>query len=139
MTASELKNLETYFAKTTGTGVLSTADGEGLVNSAIYARPHFLEDGTVGFIMRERLTHHNLMSNRHASYLFIEDQGRYKGKRLHLSKLTETSDLKVVETFQRRFYPDDHEVHRYFVRFRVDRAMPLLGPGGESTTESQMG
>ena len=47
-----------YFENTKGTGVLSTADDNGKVNAAIYARPHFLKDGTVAFIMRDRLSHH---------------------------------------------------------------------------------
>ena len=136
---NEHKELEEYFAETQGTGILSTADGKGVVNSAIYARPHFLEDGNVAFIMRERLTHHNLLSNRHAAYLFIEKSSAHKGKRLHLTRLTETSDLPSIERLKRRTYADDHEVNRYLVRFRIDRVMPLLGPGGESMAESQTG
>lgn len=60
-----------YFADTKGTGVLSTADGDGQVKVAVYARPHVMEDGTLGFIMRDRLSHHNLQTNPHAAYLFI--------------------------------------------------------------------
>jgi hypothetical protein len=133
------EELEVYFSGTQGTGILSTADGDGLVNSAIYARPHFLEDGSVAFIMRERLTHHNLLSNRHAAYMFIESNGVHQGKRLHLTRLTETSDVPTIERIKRRTYSDDHEINRYLVRFRIDRVMPLLGPGGESITESQTG
>ena len=55
--------LKEYFNDTKGLGVLATADGEGKVDAAIYARPHFMEDGTLAFIMRDRLTHHNLQSN----------------------------------------------------------------------------
>ncbi len=136
---AEYEDLKVYFSGTQGTGILSTSDGDGLVNSAIYARPHFLEDGSIAFIMRERLTHHNLQSNSHASYMFIETKGAYQGKRLHLTRLTETSDLPTIEQLQRREYADDHEVNRYLVRFQIDRVMPLLGPGGESITESQTG
>ena len=136
---TDYEDLKAYFSGTQGTGILSTADGEGLVNSAIYARPHFLEDGSIAFIMRERLTHHNLLSNRHASYMFIEKHGSYQGRRLHLTRLTETSDLPTIERLKRRTYSDDHEINRYLVRFRIDRVMPLLGPGGESITESQTG
>jgi hypothetical protein len=139
MTSIDIKDLEQYFAATKGTGILSTSDDKGRVNAAIYARPHFLEDGTVAFVMRERLTHHNLLSNRHACYLYIEAQGNYQGKRLHLSKLNETGNAEVVTNFQRRQYPDDEEVNRYLVRFKIDRAMPLIGPGSEEPNESQMG
>ena len=53
-------NLKDYFEQAQGTGVLATADSEGKVNAAIYSRPHVLDDGTVVFLMRQRLTHHNL-------------------------------------------------------------------------------
>ncbi len=53
-------NLQKYFEEHTGLGVLSTADKEGRVNAAVFSRPHHFEDGTVGFIMPNRLTHNNL-------------------------------------------------------------------------------
>ena len=40
--------LEEYFDLKKGVGVLSTADDEGKVDAAIYARPHFMDDGTAG-------------------------------------------------------------------------------------------
>ena len=49
-------NLKTYFDETKGLGVLSTADGKGRVNAAVYARPHMMEDGGLAFIMRDRLS-----------------------------------------------------------------------------------
>ena len=65
-------NLKGYFENTKGGGVLATADSDGKVDAAVYARPHFMEDGTIAMIMRDRLTHHNLQSNSHAAYLFHE-------------------------------------------------------------------
>lgn len=50
-------NIEQYFDEKKGVGILSTASGEGVVNSAVYARPHVLEGGQVAFIMRDKLTH----------------------------------------------------------------------------------
>ena len=63
--------IKEYFDTTKGLGILSTADSDGKVDAAIYARPHFMEDGTLAFIMRDRLSHHNLQSNPHAVYLFV--------------------------------------------------------------------
>ena len=59
-------NLKTYFEETKGMGVLSTADGEGRVNAAVYARPHVMDDGSLAFVMRDRLSHNNLQSNPRA-------------------------------------------------------------------------
>jgi len=49
--------LDEYFESTKGRGVLATADKNGKVNLAMYARPYLMDDHTVTFIMAERLTH----------------------------------------------------------------------------------
>jgi hypothetical protein len=74
--------LDEYFNGASGKGVLSTADANGRVDAAIYSKPQILEDGTLVFIMRDHLTHHNIGSNPYATYLFIEDVPHYKGVRL---------------------------------------------------------
>ena len=56
-----------YFENVRGTGVLATADSEGRVKVALHARPHVMEDGTLAFVMLERLTRHNLKQNPHAA------------------------------------------------------------------------
>ena len=48
--------LQEYFEKVWGLGVLYTADVNGRVNSAVYSMPHIMEDGSLAFIMRDRLT-----------------------------------------------------------------------------------
>jgi hypothetical protein len=78
--------LSEYFEKTKGRGVISTADSSGRLTAAIYARPHFVDEGTVAFIMADRLTHKNLESNPHAVYLFMESGEKYAGKRLYLTR-----------------------------------------------------
>ena len=94
--------LKDYFENTKGTGVMATANGDGKVDAAIYARPHFMEDGTLAFIMRDRLTHNNLQSNDSATYLFIEDGPGYKGKRLFLTKVREEQDTELLYSLRRR-------------------------------------
>ncbi|WP_291316787.1 pyridoxamine 5'-phosphate oxidase family protein, partial [Desulfuromonas sp.] len=71
--------MKAYFETSSGKGVLSTADGEGRVDAAIYAKPHVMDDGTLAFIMRDRLTHKNLTENPYAAYLFVEDGPGYRG------------------------------------------------------------
>lgn len=124
-------NLKDYFENTKGLGVLSTADGEGRVNSAIYARPHVMDDGTFAFIMPDRLTHHNLQSNPHAAYLFRENEQGYKGKRIHLTKVREEVDNELVHSLRRKYYPPEAEEKggpRSIVFFEVDKVLPLIGP-----------
>jgi hypothetical protein len=121
--------LKEYFENTEGSGVLSTADGDGKVDAAVYARPHFMEDGTIAMIMRDRLTHNNLQSNPHACYLFIEKGPGYKGKRLFLTKLREEQDSELLQTLRRRQYIDEKDETKYLVFFKTDKVLPLVGAG----------
>ncbi|MBT8365484.1 MAG: pyridoxamine 5'-phosphate oxidase family protein, partial [Deltaproteobacteria bacterium] len=93
-------SLEEYFNNTKGMGILSTADSDGKVDSAVYARPHFMEDGTLALIMRDRLSHHNLQSNPHATYLYKEEGSGYRGKRLFMTKVREEQNTELLETLR---------------------------------------
>ena len=121
--------LKEYFEDTEGKGILATADSEGKVDAAIYARPHFLDDGTIALIMRDRLTHHNLQSNSHACYMFIEKGPGYKGKRLFLTKVAEEQDSELLQSLQRRQYINDKDESRFLVFFKIDKELPLVGAG----------
>ena len=66
-------NSKQYFDTTKGLGIMSTAEVTGKVDAAVYARPHIMEDGTLAYIMHDRLIHNNLNSNPHANYLFKEE------------------------------------------------------------------
>ena len=123
-----MSDLKTYFEERKGLGVLATADSNGKVDATVYARPHVMEDGTVAFIMRDRLTHHNLQSNPHAHYLFREEGPGSKGKRLFLTKERETEDADLIKSLRRRQYVDASDESKYLVFFRVDKELPLLGP-----------
>jgi hypothetical protein len=122
-------NLADYFENTKGLGVLATADGDGKVDAAVYARPHVLEDGTLAVIMRDRLTHHNLQSNPHATYLFKEDGPGYKGKRLFITKVREEEDSELLNSLRRRQYLDERDEAKFLVFFKLDKELPLIGAG----------
>jgi hypothetical protein len=123
--------LEEYFEITKGIGILATADSTGNVNAAVYARPHFMADDEIAFIMTDRLTHKNLQSNSKAVYLFKESGDAYKGKRLYLTRLREETDSEFINKLRRRTYPSpekaDEKATRYLVYFCIDRVLPLIG------------
>jgi hypothetical protein len=124
--------LSEYFEQTKGVGVLATADAAGKVNTAVYARPHFLDpsdDNMIAFIMGDRLSHANIQANPHASYLFIEETRGHVGKRLALIKTSEETDAKKIQALRRRNLPEDCEVEktRFLVHFRIDAIRPLIG------------
>jgi Pyridoxamine 5'-phosphate oxidase len=124
-------DLKEYFENTKGFGVMATADEQGQVDAAVYARPHVMEDGTVASIMGDRLTHQNLKTNPHAVYLFLEQGEGYSGKRLFLTKIGEEQDSELIEDLRRRRYPADLEDKgpRFLVFFRIDKELPLVGGG----------
>ena len=122
--------LKEYFENTEGNAILSTADGNGQVDAAIYSRPHFMEDGTIALIMRDRLTHHNLQSNPHAFYMFIEKGTGYKGKRFFLTKVREEQDTELLQSLRRRQYIDEKDEAKFLVFFNITKELPLVG-GGE--------
>ena len=126
-----MEDLKGYFENTKGMGVMSTADKKGRVNAAIYSRPHLMEDGSIAFIMRDRLTHHNLLSNPFAAYLFREEGPGYKGKRLYLTKIREEENSALIESLSRRGYKDEKPGSRFLVAFQVDNILPLIGAGDE--------
>jgi hypothetical protein len=121
-----MKQLQEYFESNKGFGVLATADSKGKVDAAVYSRPHFLEKETLAFIMRDRLTHHNLQSNSSATYLFVEEGTSYKGKRLFLTKVREENNPELVQKLKRRSSGDSDELS-FLVYFTVDKELPLVG------------
>jgi hypothetical protein len=124
--------LSDYFAETNGIGVLSTADGNGKVDAAIYARPHVMDDGTLAFIMRDRLTHHNLQENPWAAYLFIEEGRGYRGVRLFLKKVREDTNAELIQKMARRcLSPQEDEAKgpKFMVYFEIDEMLALIGSG----------
>ena len=128
---SQIQALKDYFENNKGIGVLSTADENGKVDSALYSRPHVMDDGTLAFIMRDRLSHKNVTENPRAAYLFVESGGGYKGKRLFLTKVREETESKLLYELRRRSYPPEKDQRdpKFLVFFKLDEELPLVGPG----------
>ena len=121
--------LKEYFESVKGRGVLATADEDGKVDAAIYATPHFIDDETIAFIMRDRLTHNNLQSNPHAAYLFMEAGQKFVGKRLFLTKTREEQDSELLYSLRRKKYLDDKNEAKFLVFFQINKVLPLMGSG----------
>lgn len=124
-------NLSNYFKNKKGRGILSTADADGKVDAAIFAVPHIMDMETVAFIMLDHLTHHNLQSNDHAAYLFLEDSPGYKGIRLFLKKIREEKDTELLHSIRRKTYSSEKgaEKSRFLVFFKIEKVLPLVGSG----------
>lgn len=124
--------LKEYLNNVSGKGILATADSGGKVDAAIYSKPHILEDGTLAFIMRDHLTHHNIGSNPYATYLFIEDGHHYNGIRLFLKKIREDNDPGLIATMTRRHLTPEQDKAKgpkFLVYFALEKTLPLIGSG----------
>jgi hypothetical protein len=122
-------NLPDYFETAQGTGILATANSEGQVDVAIYSRPHVIDENTVAFIMRARLSHENLQSNPHAAYMFIEKAPGYKGKRLYLTKLREETDTALIDSLRKKDgkHKAESDEKSFLAYFHIDKIRPLVG------------
>jgi len=125
-------SLGNYFENVRGKGILATSDGRGVVDAAVYARPHFVGEDTCVFLMADRVTHKNLQENPHAAYLFVEESHRYAGKRLYLTKTKESEDQDIISELRRnRSRPTDcnqsEDAKSFVVYFHVDSVRPLVG------------
>ena len=123
-------SLSDYFENVQGLGILATADSDGMVDLAIYARPHVIDETTIAFVMRERLSHQNLKSNPNAAYMFVEQGEGYVGKRLYLTKTREETNTSLIEEFRRR-QPEicaaDDDSNKYLVFLQINDVRPLVG------------
>jgi len=123
--------LSKYFENVKGKGILATADTSGTVDAAMYARPHFMDEDTIAFIMAERLSHENLRSNPNACYLFVENGDKYVGKRLYLTKTKEEENTQLIENLRRQHHYIAHaeyyKENKYLVYFHIDKVLPLIG------------
>ena len=127
-------DLKEYFKKKKGFGVLSTADDKGIVNSALYASPHVIDDTYVAFIMGDRLSRANIRKNPYAVYLFKEGLFGYSGKRLYLKKESESDDQGLIVNTCTATYPGPYCIPQFIkgsfiVFFKVESVLPLVGDG----------
>ena len=121
-------DLKQYFSENRGAGVLATADSDGKVDVAVYARPHVQDDNTVAFIMRDRLSHRNLQSNPHAAFMYLEEGTAHEGVRLYLTRLGEETDPELIQSMRRRAKPDGHpDEDKFLVTFHVDKVLAAVG------------
>lgn len=123
--------LRDYFEAATGYGVLASADSDGKVDVAIYARPYVIDEWSIAFIVADRLTRKNLLANPHAAYLYKEPGEQFNGKRLFLKMERELSGEEVTDPVLAEKYKkacEDYSDERLSVIYlKVDKVLPLVG------------
>jgi hypothetical protein len=113
-----------------GKGVMATSDALGIVNTAIYARPHVVDEATVAWGMTEGRTHQNIVENPHAAYLFLTGDRGFVGCRLTLKllKIEESGEMlkEIRLCTERAVNPAAALAIRYAVWFTVTEIRPAI-------------
>jgi len=122
-------NLATLFHNY-GIGVMATADSDGRVNTAVYARPHVMDETTLVWGMTDGRTWSNIRRNPHASYLFRESGHGFGGVRLGLELLRTEEEGELLAQIKRNTSevvgPGAGEAVTHAVWFRVVEVRPLI-------------
>lgn len=85
-----------------GIGVMATANREGQVNTAVYARPHVIDGTTLVWGMTGGRTYRNLVENPRASFLLRQSGAGFRGARLGLELLRFEETGEMLELVRRR-------------------------------------
>jgi len=112
-----------------GRGVIGTASKAGVVNMAVYAVPHVVDNDTVAWGMTDGRTWNNVRENPNASYAYFAPGGGFRGARLTLSlSRTEDSGEMLAKIRERTAYtsPGNPEAVRHVAYFKVVETRPLV-------------
>ncbi len=113
-----------------GRGVIGTADNNGVVNQAVFAVPHVIDEETLAWGFTEGRSIENLRKNPHASYLYLAPTRGYSGWRLTLTLKRETTEgdllAAIREQTDKVVGSQAGEAVKYLVYFKVDEVRPLM-------------
>ena len=122
-------NLAELFSNT-GLGVMSTASSDGTVNSAVYARPHVIDESTLVWGMTDRRTFRNVSENPRAAYLFRASGPGFSGVRLTLELIRVENQGELLAEIKRNtdqiVGPGAGAAVAHAVWFRVTEVRPLV-------------
>lgn len=112
-----------------GRGVIATASRAGVVNMAVYAVPHVVDDETVAWGMTDGRTWNNVRENPNASYAYFASGEGFRGARLTLSLArTEDSGEMLAKIRERTgmVSPGNPDAVKHVAYFKVVETRPLV-------------
>ena len=113
-----------------GLGVMATASKDGAVNTAVYARPHVIDEQTMVWGMTEGRTYRNIAENSQASFLFKTSGPGFSGVRLALElvKTEESGPMleKIKENADATVGPGTGAAVTHAAWFRVAEVRSLI-------------
>jgi len=135
-------SLKKYFEDSEGLGILATANKDGVLDQAIYAKSHFIDEDNCILLMSNKRSHENICENPNAAYIFIQHSSRHEGKRLSLIKIKESEDPSLINDLCSK----KHGIHKkeecedkktFVVYFKIDSVRPLIGTSEDQSEENQ--
>lgn len=87
--------------KNNGLGILATAAADGSVNTAVYARPHVIDQTTLVWGMTAGRTYRNIVENPHASFLFKTASPGFSGVRIALELIRTEETGAMLEAIKK--------------------------------------
>ncbi|BCG45586.1 Pyridoxamine 5'-phosphate oxidase-related, FMN-binding [Citrifermentans bremense] len=113
-----------------GRGVIATADAAGVVNQAVFAIPHVVDEQTLAWGFSDGRSIANLRENPHASYLYLAPSRGYSGWRLSLTMKEELGEGDMLEKIKSRTAqvasPEASSAVTRVAYFKVDEVRPLI-------------
>ncbi|UFS72506.1 pyridoxamine 5'-phosphate oxidase family protein [Geomonas sp. RF6] len=112
-----------------GIGVMATAAADGSVNTAIYARPHVLDENTLVWGMTDGRTFRNIRENPFASFLFKTSGQGFTGVRIQIKMVrTEEGEMlqRIKEHTNEVVGPGAGDAITHAVVFAIIEMRPLL-------------
>jgi hypothetical protein len=112
-----------------GRGVIGTASKSGVVNMAVYAVPHIVDNETVAWGMTDGRTWDNVRENPNASYTYFAPGEGFRGARLTLT-LSRTEDsgemLAKIRERTAASSPGNPQAVRHVAYFKVVETRTLV-------------
>lgn len=115
--------------KAGGRGVIGTASKAGVVNMAVYAVPHVMDNETVVWGMTDGRTWDNVRENPNASYTYFAPGEGFHGARLTLTlSRTEDSGTMLTKIRERTAAssPGNPQAVKHVAYFKVVETRPLV-------------
>lgn len=113
-----------------GRGVIGTADANGVVNQAVFAIPHVVDEETLAWGFSEGRSIANLRQNPHASYLYLAPSRGFSGWRLTLTMTQETGEGELLAEIKERtaqaVSAQASAMVTHVAYFKVDEVRPLM-------------
>jgi hypothetical protein len=125
-----------YFNRTERIGTLSTANKDGVVDTAVFGSPRMIDAMTVVMGLGQNRTLENLRQNPHAVFMIIEPGKTimdWKGIRVYLKVKALATSGELLETFKAQMAKivgkEAAEMVHATVTFEVRELRPLIDRG----------